>query len=79
MRLLLLFYCVPMLTPGINSFSSWVKMCTDVLDLLKTVALLKPGSSLPQLTEREVVLSLCGLLSVVSRHEQDKTNITLGK
>lgn len=62
-----------------HSFSSWIKMCTDVVDLLKTVALLKPENSLPLLTEREVVLSLCGLLSIISRHEQGKSNITLGK
>ena len=54
-------------------------MCADVIDLLKAVALLKPENSLPLLTERDVVLSLCGLLSVISRHEQGKSNITLGK
>ena len=39
-------------------------MYTDAVDLLKTAVVLKPDSSLSLLTEKEVMLALCGILSV---------------
>lgn len=39
-------------------------MYTDAVDLLKSAIVLKPDSSLSLLTEKEVVLSLGGILSL---------------
>ena len=60
------------------SYRWWVRMYTDIMDLLRTSMLLKPESCLALLTEREVVLALCGIISVLRGEEQNRKDETLG-
>ena len=53
-------------------------MYTDVTNLLKTVALVKPDSCLSLLTDKEVIVTLCGLLSAVCRNEHYRRDLPLG-
>ena len=46
--------------------SSWVRMCTDAVSLLKVAAVvLQPDATLPHLLREGVVVSLCKVVSLV--------------
>lgn len=59
------------------SFKWWLRMYSDVIDLLKTAIVLKSDSSLSLLTEKEVVSVLGGILPAISIGTNQETTAGL--
>lgn len=53
-------------------------MYADIINLLKTVVLLKPDNCLSLISEKETVFALCHVLSVLVGHEHATGDLSLG-